>query len=339
MFGARLVALAAVWLLPAGAPPAPEDECTLELQSNLTEAALLVEPFSAQGKSAQASQLGGCACPSMKIDCSKGAGGYFVAFYAFSKKGTDQTETVVETRLVTTLQDTNATVCSGTYKVTKGRCFGIDVTKPEHIPAEAPPPPPERDGMPGPFPTLDDEGKTIEATTTTTTTAPSPSKGNHGHVGWIVAVVVLLVLAALYIRHQRVKGMPGGTPGYMPPETIQQRKWLPRGDVFCLGVTFIQVLLDKSPPTGPRTTATPGGIFVEGCQTIQDIFNATITRKPPLDMMPAALADLTELLDAMLNKDVTKRPTASQVLGLTWFEKALTPASKNLRLHFKAFTV
>ncbi|CAE7945840.1 BRI1, partial [Symbiodinium sp. KB8] len=72
-------------------------------------------------------------------------------------------------------------------------------------------------------------------------------------------------------------GMPGGTPGYMPPETIQQRKWLPRGDVFCLGVTFIQVLLDKSPPTGPRTTATPGGIFVEGCQTIQDIFNATIT--------------------------------------------------------------
>ncbi|CAE7241387.1 cmk-1 [Symbiodinium sp. CCMP2456] len=35
-------------------------------------------------------------------------------------------------------------------------------------------------------------------------------------------------------------GMPGGTPGYMPPETIQQRKWLPRGDVFCLGVTFIQ---------------------------------------------------------------------------------------------------
>ena len=44
-------------------------------------------------------------------------------------------------------------------EVTKGRCFGIDVTKPEHIPAVAPPPPPERDGMPGPFPALDDEGK------------------------------------------------------------------------------------------------------------------------------------------------------------------------------------
>lgn len=56
----------------------------------------------------------------------------------------------------------------------------------------------------------------------------------------------------------------------------------PGGDVFCLGVTFIQVLLDKSPPTGPRTTSTPGqiyallghmllgGIFVEGCRTIED---------------------------------------------------------------------
>ncbi|CAJ1336628.1 unnamed protein product [Effrenium voratum] len=126
-------------------------------------------------------------------------------------------------------------------------------------------------------------------------------------------------------------GMPGGTPGYMPPETIQQRKWFPRGDVFCLGVTFIQVLLDKSPPTGPRTTATPGGIFVEGCQTIQDIFNATLTRKPPLEMMPPPLADLTDLLAAMLDKDVRKRPTASQVLGLQWFEGALSPNSRKMR--------
>lgn len=123
-------------------------------------------------------------------------------------------------------------------------------------------------------------------------------------------------------------GMPGGTPGYMPPETIKQRKWFPRGDVFCLGVTFIQVLLDKSPPTGPRTTSTPGGIFVEGCRTIEDIFNATLTRKPPLDMMPKQLSDLSDLLGAMLNKDVTKRPTASQVLGYQWFENALTPSRK-----------
>lgn len=123
-------------------------------------------------------------------------------------------------------------------------------------------------------------------------------------------------------------GMPGGTPGYMPPETIKQRKWFPRGDVFCLGVTFIQVLLDKSPPTGPRTTTTPGGIFVEGCRTIEDIFNATLSRKPPLDMMPKQLTDLTDLLAAMLTKDVSERPTAAQVLGKEWFDSALTPSKK-----------
>jgi len=123
-------------------------------------------------------------------------------------------------------------------------------------------------------------------------------------------------------------GMPGGTPGYMPPETIKQRKWFPRGDVFCLGVTFIQVLLDKSPPTGPRTTTTPGGIFVEGCRTIEDIFNATLTRKPPLDMMPPQLSDLSDLLAAMLTKDVTQRPTASQVLGKEWFDSVATPSKK-----------
>mmetsp|Transcript_106908 Transcript_106908/g.130377 ORF Transcript_106908/g.130377 Transcript_106908/m.130377 type:complete len:85 (+) Transcript_106908:2-256(+) len=30
----------------------------------------------------------------------------------------------------------------------------------------------------------------------------------------------------------------------------------------------------------------------------------------------------------MLNKDVTQRPTASQVLGQNWFESAVTPSKK-----------
>eukprot|EP00931_Biecheleriopsis_adriatica_P038214 TRINITY_DN21911_c0_g1_i2.p1 TRINITY_DN21911_c0_g1~~TRINITY_DN21911_c0_g1_i2.p1 ORF type:complete len:644 (+),score=127.87 TRINITY_DN21911_c0_g1_i2:174-1934(+) len=127
-------------------------------------------------------------------------------------------------------------------------------------------------------------------------------------------------------------GMPGGTPGYMPPETIQNRKWFPRGDVFAMGVMFIQVLLGKSPPLGPRTTTTPGGIFVEGCQTIQDIFNATMSREPPFVMMPPALSNLTDLLRRMLNKKMTERPTASQVLGLQWFEDGDVPLKpKHLR--------
>jgi len=126
-------------------------------------------------------------------------------------------------------------------------------------------------------------------------------------------------------------GMPGGTPGYMPPETIKLRRWFPRGDIFCLGVTMIQVLLDKSPPLGPRTTSTPGGIFVEGCQTIQDIFNATAQREPPFKSIPASAPKLCELLRAMLSKSVSKRPTASNVLGFEWFEGGHGIKRKQLR--------
>eukprot|EP00435_Cladocopium_sp_Y103_P045801 s666_g13.t1 len=59
-----------------------------------------------------------------------------------------------------------------------------------------------------------------------------------------------------------------------------------------------------------------------------DIFNATLTRKPPLDMMPPQLSDLSDLLAAMLTKDVTQRPTASQVLGKEWFDSVATPSKK-----------
>jgi len=126
-------------------------------------------------------------------------------------------------------------------------------------------------------------------------------------------------------------GMPGGTPGYMPPETIQHRRWFPRGDIFCMGVTMFQVLLSKSPPLGPRTTATPGGIFVEGCQTIQDIFNATIARSVPFHLIPSELSDLSELLEAMLQRDMMERPTAARVLGFQWFEDSFAAKPKKTR--------
>jgi len=122
-------------------------------------------------------------------------------------------------------------------------------------------------------------------------------------------------------------GMPGGTPGYMPPETIDRRRWVPKGDVFCLGVTMIQVFLGKMPPTGPRTTSTPGGIFVEGCQTVQDMFDATKTCQPPFHLLPN-MPGLHELLTAMLQKDVAVRPTASNVLGFQWFAVVESPPSK-----------
>merc|ERR1719359_2158254 len=42
-------------------------------------------------------------------------------------------------------------------------------------------------------------------------------------------------------------GESGGTPGYMPPEWFDLQIWLPRGDIFCMGVVFYQLLADKVP--------------------------------------------------------------------------------------------
>lgn len=120
-------------------------------------------------------------------------------------------------------------------------------------------------------------------------------------------------------------GWPGGTPGYMPPETLETHRWYPRGDIFSMGVVMMQVIIDKIPPTGARTISTPGGIFVEGCMTIQDILEATRTRQPPFQLMPPTMPGLTRLLQKMLAKQMQCRPTATQVLKDPWFEEGMAP--------------
>lgn len=114
-------------------------------------------------------------------------------------------------------------------------------------------------------------------------------------------------------------GLPRGTPGYMPPETLDTGKWFPRGDMFSMGVCMIQMVLDKIPPLGARTNVTPGGIFIEGLVTIEDICQATRTREPPFHLMPASMQKLTRLLRELLAKRMTWRPTPSQVLKDPWF--------------------
>lgn len=131
--------------------------------------------------------------------------------------------------------------------------------------------------------------------------------------------VVLIDFGVSKAMAAKPNGMPGGTPGYMPPETLDTYKWFPRGDIFSLGVTIMQVMTDKIPPTGARNINTPGGIFVEGCLTIQDIMQATRVRQPPFHLMPASVPGLTKLLQAMLTKQMQLRPTAPQVLKDPWF--------------------
>jgi len=134
--------------------------------------------------------------------------------------------------------------------------------------------------------------------------------------------IVLIDFGVSRAMAAKQNGMPGGTPGYIPPETLDTRAWFPRGDIFSMGVTIMQVMTDKIPPTGARTIHTPGGIFVEGCLTIQDIMQATKTREPPFHLMPSTMPQLTSILRRMLSKQMQARPTGPQVLKDSWFRVA-----------------
>jgi len=112
----------------------------------------------------------------------------------------------------------------------------------------------------------------------------------------------------------------GGTPGYIPPETINSMRWYPKGDIFSLGVTLMQVVTDLCPPQGARTVDTPGGIFVQGCMTLQDIMKATMTRQVPFHLLPQKWPGMQRVLDAALKKSMHERLTAHQILELEWFK-------------------
>merc|ERR1719446_1908809 len=73
-----------------------------------------------------------------------------------------------------------------------------------------------------------------------------------------------------------------GTPGYVPPETLETKMWFPVGDLFSFGVVIFQMLTNKV-PTDSRPFA---GIFQEGCSDARDVFAATRSREPPFHLMP-----------------------------------------------------
>lgn len=109
-----------------------------------------------------------------------------------------------------------------------------------------------------------------------------------------------------------------GTPGYIPPETWKDSQWFPKGDIFSMGVTCMQLLTDKTPVPGQ-----PGnkGLFVENCSTMQDVIVATMSRKPPYDLMQPQSTNLQDVMEKCLEKEPDDRLRAPQVLALPFFEK------------------
>lgn len=150
----------------------------------------------------------------------------WIALYAFTTVIDGTAQNILATRVVADA----ATVCSGTYKLAEGSCFGLGS---QAGMAMAPPQPPDLTpyGCPVPFPQLDAEGKevtTTERSTSTTTTAntgtttasmtgvstvPSvsskpeaPATGSHGFWGALIVVLILVgvvSIAAVYVRRNR----------------------------------------------------------------------------------------------------------------------------------------
>merc|ERR1712232_664636 len=106
----------------------------------------------------------------------------------------------------------------------------------------------------------------------------------------------------------------GGTPGYVPPETLTSLKWFPSGDSFSMGVTMFQVITKLVPPEH--------GVFIDGCKTAQEMFRATMEREPPWEMLPKEMPGLQRLLEELLTKDMDKRPRPSKVLRHAWFTES-----------------
>lgn len=115
------------------------------------------------------------------------------------------------------------------------------------------------------------------------------------------------------------EGSPHGTPGYVPPETLETMIWYPRGDLFSMGVVMMQMMIGKVP------SDTTQGIFQEDCGDVREIFVATRTRAPPIHLMPPEWPELSDLVGKLLQKRRQDRPTASQALRDPWFRSGSGP--------------
>lgn len=120
----------------------------------------------------------------------------------------------------------------------------------------------------------------------------------------------------------------GGTPGYIPPETLQSHKWFPGGDIFSLGVVIFQMMTDNVP--NEDAYGSPNGLFVDGCSNLEEIITATLTREPRFEKMPPEFPGLLRLTRMLLQKHLANRPNALRAMEDTWFKVEALPASNGL---------
>merc|ERR1740117_1793788 len=104
-----------------------------------------------------------------------------------------------------------------------------------------------------------------------------------------------------------------GTPGYIAPEVWDVKTWCPKGDMFSLGVVFLQLLIDRVPDSCCRC-----GVFVENTKNFREVRTATQTREIPCDRIPCSHTHLRAFVEQLLERDPTMRPSAADLLCDSW---------------------
>lgn len=118
-----------------------------------------------------------------------------------------------------------------------------------------------------------------------------------------------------------------GTPGYIPPETWRTNFWVPKGDVFSLGVMFFQLMSGIDWLFGSYMNASG----------MEEVARFTCQRSPPFEEF-ADKPQLQHLLRGMMEKDVARRLAVTTVLQDPWLTTGHSRAKINPQIidHLKA---
>ncbi|CAK9026249.1 Probable serine/threonine-protein kinase MARK-A, partial [Durusdinium trenchii] len=111
-----------------------------------------------------------------------------------------------------------------------------------------------------------------------------------------------------------------GTPGYIPPETWDEKAWYPNGDIFSLGVVFFQMLSGRV----PSDDGSVRGIFQEA-NDFSQLAMLTKTAPPPWQIFPR-WGQLQQMVAKMLDKRKENRPRAAALLHDPWFSSTSSSA-------------
>jgi len=106
-----------------------------------------------------------------------------------------------------------------------------------------------------------------------------------------------------------------GTPGYLPPESLRGQPQGRSGDLFALGVVLYACLSNALPFGGTE---------------VNDILRSTLfgAVRPLRRLLPEIPADLESLIEHLLERDVTRRPSSAEAVA---GELDRMAAARNLR--------